>query len=54
MFIINVYTAYYNSRVTYEMKSMSVSDYALMANVVKAFFSSYTEHRCSTWHLHVS
>lgn len=38
MFIINVYTAYYNSRVTYEMKSMSVNDYALMANVVKAFF----------------
>lgn len=38
MFIINVYTAYYKSRVTYEMKSMSVGDYALMANVVKAFF----------------
>lgn len=38
MFIINVYTADYNSRVIYEMKSMFVSDYALMANVVIAFF----------------
>lgn len=38
MFIINVYTAYYNSRVIYEMKSMFVSDYALMSNVVIGFF----------------
>lgn len=38
MFIINVYTAYYNSRVIYEMKSMFVSDYALMSNVVIVFF----------------
>lgn len=41
MFIINVYTAYYNSRVIYEMKSMFVSDYALMSNVVMVFFIMY-------------